>query len=354
MTNEDHVIVINPEGFNPAAYEKMYEIPSVKSVTVVPGKGLFGDVSAAREITADEWAKTTVLVTGRTLPPSIDAVPNLKYVQLFAAGSNALVADPFYKLGKAKGVLFSTASGTHGPQISEWVILVMLAHFRHLKDTYEWQAMKKWGSSPELSTPLSDTYGRTIGILGYGGIGRQTARVAKALGMKVVVHTNSPVTRRPRVEVAVPGAGDPDGSLPDEWFGGSDQFEKFLSFGLDVLVVTLPLTPATTKLINADALKLLKGVYIINVGRGPTIDTNALIEACTSGHIAGAALDVTDPEPLPSDHPLWTTPNVLISPHISGHSNRCDGRVTNITMENIRQLQTTAKYVNEVDDVKGY
>ncbi|KAK9376257.1 uncharacterized protein V1513DRAFT_423735 [Lipomyces chichibuensis] len=352
ITSEEHILVINPGAFGEEVYDVLRELPFVASLTIIPADGYGGRSHPAREITAEEWARTTVLFTGRTLPPSPEAAPNLKYVQLYSAGSNQLHNMPFYHA--SNNVIYATASGTHGPVISEWVILMMLAFF-HNSDYYpKWQSEARWGDDSEFKRPVIDQIGRTLGVLGYGAIGRQTARVAKALGMKVVAHSFSSPPKKERVEVAVPNSGDPDGSIPEIWYTGIEGLDDFFSSGIDVLVVAAPFTPDTAKIINRKTLAKLKGAYIINIARGGLIDTDDLVEAAESGLIAGAALDVTDPEPLPDGHKLWSVKNISISPHISGRFVGYENRVTNIAVHNIKQLRAGKPIINMVDKAKGY
>ncbi|KAK9237855.1 hypothetical protein V1525DRAFT_402669 [Lipomyces kononenkoae] len=352
ITSEEHVLVINPGRFSEKAYEPFRQLPFVASLTVIPGIGYGGRSVSARQVTAEEWARTTVLLTGKTLPPSREAAPNLKYVQLFSAGSNQIHNEPFYK--ESDNVIYATASGTHGPAISEWVILMMLTFFHNSHLYPKWQAEARWGHDSEFPRPVIDQFGRTLGVLGYGAIGRQTARVAKALGMKVVAHSFSSPPKKERVEVAVPGSGDPDGSIPAKWFTGVDQLDDFFSSGIDVLLVSAPFTPETTKIINKKTLAKLSGSYIINIARGGLIDTDDLIEAAESGLIAGAALDVTDPEPLPDGHKLWSAKNISISPHISGHCVGYENRVANIAIHNVKQIRAGKPVTNIIDKAKGY
>ncbi|KAK9365729.1 hypothetical protein V1509DRAFT_632317 [Lipomyces kononenkoae] len=352
VTSEEHILVINPAEFSTKAYEAFRQLPFVSSLTVIPGVGYGGRSTTVREVTAEEWARTTILLTGRTLPPSREAAPNLKYVQLFSAGSNQLQNEPFYKA--SDNTIYATASGTHGPAISEWAILMMLNFFHNSHLYSKWQAEARWGSDSEFPRPVIDQFGRTLGVLGYGAIGRQTARVAHALGMKVIAHSFSSPPKRERVEVAVPNSGDPDGSIPEKWFTGVEQLDDFFSSGIDVLLVSAPFTPETEKIINKKTLAKLKGAYIINVARGGLIDTDNLIEAAESGLIAGAALDVTDPEPLPDGHKLWSVKNISISPHISGHCVGYENRVTNIAIHNVKQLRAGKTVTNRIDKSKGY
>ncbi len=207
------------------------------------------------------------------------------------------------------------------------------------------------------------------GILGYGAIGRQTARVATALGMDVHAYTlhprDTPESRRDD-SYAPPGTGDPEGAFPTRWFSGAAKADlhAFLASGLDLLVVATPLTDSTTRLLGAEELALLgrsdagsptrRAGFLSNIARGPVVDTDALIAALQAGTLRGAALDVTDPEPLPDGHALWSAPNVIITPHISGSSSRYAERVLAITEDNLGRLAAGRPLANQVSRKEGY
>lgn len=182
-----------------------------------------------------------------------------------------------------------------------------------------------------------------------------------ALGMSVHAYTLHP---RPTPEsrrdegYALPGIGDPDGILPSKWYSGSstDELHEFLASGLDLLVVAAPLTDTTKHLISAAELKILseKKTFISNIGRGPIIETNDLIKALDQGLIRGAALDVTDPEPLPDGHPLWRAKNIIITPHASGASTSNRTRVQAILETNLARLSEGKELANRVSRKEGY
>lgn len=195
-------------------------------------------------------------------------------------------------------------------------------------------------------------------MLGYGAIGRQCARLAKALGMDVhafTLHERPTPESRADTSFSEPGLGDPAGEIPSRWFHGLDQLNDFLS-NLDLLVITVPLTPATRYIISKEQLQALgkrKG-FLCNVARGPVVNTDDLITALNDGTIRGAALDVTDPEPLPSDHPLWKAKNVIITPHASGNSNHYNERVLKIVAQNLHRRAQGKPLINIVKKSLGY
>lgn len=154
----------------------------------------------------------------------------------------------------------------------------------------------------------------------------------------------------------LPGIGDPEGLLPAKWFHGSSPaaINDFLAQDLDLLVIATPLTAATTKLLGSEQFAVLdksrltpaRKTYVINIARGKVIDTDALLQALETGQIAGAALDVTDPEPLPADHALWRAPNVFIAPHVSWQSDHMRQRVLAVLDVNLARLHAGAPLVN--------
>lgn len=184
--------------------------------------------------------------------------------------------------------------------------------------------------------------------------------------MQVYAYTASPKdTPESRHDdgYVVPNTGDPDGSFPVAWHHGTtkEELSKFLALGLDHIVISLPLTPATTKLFGAEEFATLgasKSVgrkpFVTNISRGKIIDQDALIAALHNGDLSGAALDVTEPEPLPKDHPLWDAPNLLIHPHISGIGTEYTARALDVLKINVGRLLKGEKLINELERKRGY
>lgn len=185
--------------------------------------------------------------------------------------------------------------------------------------------------------------------------------------MTVFAYTASP---RPTPEsrhdngYIVPGTGDPDGSIPISWHHGTDKesIRSFLALGLDHLVISLPLTPQTTHLLGPEEFAILSDncvhragkPYLTNISRGKVINQPALIKALESGQLGGAALDVTDPEPLPKDDPLWDAPNVQITPHVSGHGIEYFSRSLDIIKVNLERLGKGEPLINSYRRGRGY
>ncbi|EAT88128.2 hypothetical protein SNOG_04368 [Parastagonospora nodorum SN15] len=308
-----------------------------------------------------------------TTIPDADAkaLPNVNLIQFFSAGTNHIAQHPIYTDSK---IPLCSANGVHGPQIAEWVIMMDLVHSHKFPKLYDLQKEKTWKQAVGMG--ISDRVGKRVGILGYGSIGRQVARVAKAMGMDVIAYTASP-RKTPESKkdggYIVPGTGDPDGSFPSAWYSGTNKEDvhEFLKQEIDLLVIAASLpagkwfitnhknSKATTHFLSTEEFELLhksnsRGTYVANIARGQVIDQPALVKALEDGLISGAAVDVTDPEPLPVDDPLWTAPNVLITPHVSGSTDVYADRAFEVLRENIRRERSGKKLVNEVDRERGY
>lgn len=294
----------------------------------------------------------TILCAQR-LPPA-EYVPKCHLIQLTAAGPDKSAQHPLFKDPKAT---VCSANGVHPPQIAEWAIGTWIAHRHHFKHYMAQQQRGYWPTNYKRATAyVEDSPGGRMGILGYGAIGRQVERLAKAMGMDVVAFT---ARERPTPEskhdksYCVPGTGDPTGEIPSRWFHGgtSTAIDDFLAQDIDVLFMALPLTSSTTNIISEKQFDILSKTrpFIINVGRGAHIDTEALMAANAAGKIRGAALDVTDPEPLPADHPLWHAPNIFITPHVSWQTERYFVRVMDIVEQNLERLVGGQDLLNVID-----
>ncbi|ODQ63850.1 hypothetical protein NADFUDRAFT_52841 [Nadsonia fulvescens var. elongata DSM 6958] len=312
----------------------------------------------------DFFIDADFLLTLRYLPATLDLAPKLQYAQLSQSGVDSVVNTEY--VTKTDYPLCN-ASGVHGPQICEYVFMEILNHNHHAHYLMENQR-KGFFELTVTEGGVEDLTDARIGVIGYGSIGRQIGRVAKAHGMKVIAYTSSPrTTPESRVEnnMYVPSnTGDPQGLLPDEWHHGKtkEDFDNFLALAkLDYLVMALPLTPITNGMLGKKQFEIMtsgvnqgKKPMLVNIGRGPIVKTMELIDALNNDVIGAAALDVTDPEPLPSDHPLWKTKNCTISPHRSGKSNKYVERVLEILIQNLKNMKDGKPLINTVSRHKGY
>jgi phosphoglycerate dehydrogenase-like enzyme len=243
------------------------------------------------------------------LPGLYDELPGLRVAQSLSAGVDWLLP----KL--PPGIVVCRAVGVHDGPVSEWVVAAILAMQRRLPGFIELQQRAEWNRSGAAQpATIDDLEGHTVVVVGHGSIGRALAARLAPFGARVIG-----VARHARDDA------QPVSALPE------------LLPQADVVVDLLPLTPETEKFADAAFLARMKpGALFVNAGRGKTVDTEALLEALRSGRIR-AALDVTDPEPLPSDHPLWHLPNVLITPHVAGAVARWEARGYRFAGEQIRR-----------------
>ncbi|AJY75597.1 D-2-hydroxyacid dehydrogenase [Paenibacillus beijingensis] len=249
----------------------------------------------------------------------------LRWLQSYSAGVDKM---PLEKLAQ-KGVLLTTASGIHGVPMSELTIGFMLSFARGLHTAVRNQSKHNW----EPQSQYGELKDKTAGIIGAGEIGTELGRLLKAFGMKTLGVRRS----------------DKPAEYMDETFT-IDRLNDVLP-QCDYVVNILPYTRETEKLFNEERFALMKrSAYFINIGRGPSADTETLVTALREGVIAGAGLDVTDPEPLPKEHPLWEMDNVIITPHIGGNSDRYAERAGEILLENLKAYAATGRPARNVVD----
>ena len=243
---------------------------------------------------------------GRQFFSAVRKGPNMKWIHVFNIG----VDHPIYTEMLERGVKVTTSAGTTAMPISQTALTGMLMLSRGFPFWMKSQAEHRW-QQVRLQDSPADLPGQTVLVYGMGSIGAEFARLAKVLGMHVIG-----VRRSPRK------ADDPVDEMHQP-----DQIDKLLPRA-QWLMLCSPLTSETRKLINAQRLALLpKGAHVLNVSRGEVIDEAAMIDSLKSGHLAGAYLDVFEQEPLPAESPLWSLPNVIITPHNSTSSRGNERRV---------------------------
>lgn len=300
---------------------------------------------------AADYAKTHVLYAGAP-PRDLSRAPALRWVQLHMAGVNALADHPLYT---DTTLPLTTTSGVHAATIAEYAVTMLLALAHRVPRMVEWQGRGGWPPD-EQRWPLfvpSEVRGATLGIIGYGSIGRELARIAtSAFGMTVLALKRDP-SRRADEGYCLPGTGDPEGRLPAEWLGPA-QLDSLLARA-DVVVLCAPLIAETRGLIGEAALRRMKpSAYFINVGRGASVDEPALARALRERWIAGAALDVFAQEPPPAGHPFYGLDNVILSPHVSGFLPSYDEKCSVLFAENLRRYLAGEPMLNLVDRGRGY
>lgn len=299
---------------------------------VAPGVEIVGAPDRAATVQAAAGADALI---GECVQEAIEAAPRLFWVQRMNAGVERCLVIPAFT---ERPLILTNMQKVAGSVMAEHVLALMFGLTRGLAHYIPAQARGEWADEAVPETRLWEVTGRTMLVVGLGGIGTEVAKRAHALGMTVIATRNS-------------GTDGPDYVAE---VGLADKLLPFASRA-DVIVSTLPLTPETKGLMDKAFFDAVKpGALFINVGRGGTVVTDELIAALKDGRLGGAGLDVTDPEPLPAGHPLWRAPNLIITPHVSAGM---DGRLAPrwvIARENLRRYVAGEKLLSEVDVKKGY
>src|SRR5690606_34816158 len=266
---------------------------------------------------------------------SVVQSPRVRWIQTYNAGmEHCLAAADFTR----RDVLLTNMQRVAGPAMAEHVVAMMLAFARSLPAYFDVQRQRRWDRMPPGAPPAFTLEGKTVLVVGLGGIGTEVGRRAAALGMTVLATRATP---RPAPDFV-------------SELGLADALTRFTPRA-DIVVNTLPLTDATRGQFNAAVFATMKrGAYFINVGRGQTVVTDDLVAALRSGQLAGAGLDVVDPEPLPSGHPLWTISNVIITPHSSSDSDVDEVSRWLVVRENLRRYVAGERMLSVVDPARGY
>jgi phosphoglycerate dehydrogenase-like enzyme len=271
---------------------------------------------------------------GRPTDELLAAAPNLRWIQASSAGVDFLLSTP--NLVESE-IPVTNTRGAHGPSIAEHVFAMLLTMTRGIPQATEWKAQKYWGRVEAYRTQreIKDS---TMGIVGYGAIGRNVAKRARAFDLEVLA-----VDARP---------GPGDDAVTEVW--SVSRLHEMLGRA-DVVVIAAPYTRETHHLIAAAAIAAMQpDAYLIAVSRGGIVDEAALVEAMRAGHLAGAGLDVTEKEPLPADSPLWEIPNLILTPHSAGASGAKERRVVEVFRENLIRFAKGDELMNLVDKRAGY
>lgn len=293
-----------------------------------------------------DGAGVDILVTEQ-VPRNLEAWTNLRWVQLMSAGSNQLVGHPIQQTR----IPVTTASGTHGVPIAQYVTCATLMLAHQMPQVLRYKETQQWPNRLALaSRPLR---GQTVGILGYGSIGRECARQLAALGLRVLCLKRDPQSRKDEGYNAWPGTGDPDGRIPAGWYG-PDQLAEFLP-ECDYVVVTVPSTPQTEGMLGLRELALMKrSAHLIVISRGGIVPESVLAEALRTGLLAGAVIDCFVKEPLNGPHELFSVPNLIMTPHMSGVFEGFWDHMVDLLAENLHRFRMGVPLLNPVNHRAGY
>lgn len=286
----------------------------------------------SKEHAAEELSDASILVVGGPFyqGPIADAVnanaPELRWIQSLSIGT-----DLFEKAGVPEHITFTNAAGLKGRTVGEHAIALLLAYIHAIPQMERSRVEGVW-CRDDLRTEIDCLEGKTILLLGYGSIGQEIARKAKAFDMHVVALNRS---------------GDDSGQA--DTVAPITELRDRLP-AADYIVSSLPLTSGTEKLMGDTEFALMKATSVfVNVGRGAVVDQRALVHALQENRIAGACLDVYEEEPLPSDDPLWGMKNVILSPHVGGTGGAIGERFTELVGENIALFQKGLPLKNQVN-----
>ena len=330
-------IVIDMEIPEETASRLRAEFPQVEFIVPSEGEGSGRQDNRQAEPaapSADDLRRADGLICWGLAGETLDAAPRLRW--LHAAGAGVEGYD--LRAIAARGIVMTNSSGVSAPNIAEHVVGMMTALARRIPRLVRAQAERVWRDT-ETHAEVAELQGQTALIVGTGEIGQEVARRLAAFGMQVHGF-------RRRADLPAPGGFD-------RIFAGGALHEGLGS--ADHVIVTLPHTPDSRGLFDAAAIAAMKrGAIIYNVGRGAVIDTAALVAALQEGHLGGAGLDVTDPEPLPAESPLWEMDTVLLTAHTSGATPRYWERQGALIAENIRRIQRGEQPRNVVDLESGY
>lgn len=303
-------------------FDLLNDVPNVSITEVAPG-----------QVTAQEAAGIDILY-GHPSREILAMAPKLKWIQASSAGVEFVARIP--ELVNSDIILTNTR-GAHGPSIGEHTFALLLALTRHIPESLDQDRRHHWERGTLYRT-AREIGGLTMGIIGFGALGKGVAQRAPAFDLKVLAVDAQ----------AVDGVG-----LVEEVWPVS-RLDDLLAAS-DIVVVTAPLTPETHHMLGAAQLARMKhDAYLIVVSRGGIVVEEALIEALKNGKLAGAGLDVTEQEPLPPDSPLWDTPHLLMTPHLAGASARKERRCVEIFKENLLRYQHGDPLLNVVDKSRGY
>jgi phosphoglycerate dehydrogenase-like enzyme len=300
------------------------------------------------DISAEIWARVEVLYTARVLPAP-ELVPNLRWIQFHWAGVDHIVNEP---LLRKPDLVATTLSGAAVSQVAEYILMMLLALGHHIPELVSYQKRAEWPRDRwERFIPM-ELRGSSVGIVGYGSIGRQVARLLASFGV-IVLATKRDAMHPEDFDYAPEGMGDPAGDYVHRLYP-AEALRSMLK-DCDFVVVCVPKSPGTTNLIKAEELAAMKpSAFLVDISRGGIVDHNALVSALRDRKIAGAALDVFPEEPLPADSPLWKLPNVLITPHISGITSQYDERAVEMFSANLTRYLSGQPLYNRIEPERGY
>jgi len=338
---ESTVKVLSTVQFSPDLVAQIEAVSPRLAVTLT-------EASEPGDVPEETWQEVTILYTHKVLPEP-DQAPELKWIQFHRAGNEMFMDAPILR---KPGLEAASMSGASAPQVAEYVLEMILALGHKLPQIMEHQNRADWPEERGEIFQAQELNQSTVGIVGYGSIGRQVAKLLRAFGATVLATKQDAM--RPTDGGYIPeGIGDPEGDYLQRLYPA--EALKSMLKECDYVVVCVPLTKHTRALIGEAQLAVMKqSAYLVDVSRGGVINHADLIPALDEGQIGGAALDVYPEEPLPEDNPLWKMPNVIITPHIAGVSKEYNRRAIALFVENLERYLDGKQLLNLIDLQRGY
>jgi phosphoglycerate dehydrogenase-like enzyme len=278
-----------------------------------------------------QQVRDAAVIFGRFDAALFERAPRLRWVQTLGAGVDGVLFPDFV----ASDIILTSEKGLVGTHLAEHAFALLLALTRGIARAVR---ERTWENKASIRAECWELTGRTLGIVGLGGTGREVARRGAAFAMRCLAVDPEPVARPAEVEAV--------------W--GMERFHDLLR-AADVIVICAPLAPSTRGMVDRAAFRAMqRHAILVNVTRGAIVDEAALLEALRDGLIAGAGLDVTPVEPLPPDHPLWQMDNVIITPHVAGASPLRLDRAVDLFCRNLAAFREGRPLESVIDKVKGY
>ncbi len=338
-TNFINVMITLP--FPEDLLEKIKQVSPRLHIQVIPARN-------TDDIPPETWKQVEVLYTDRVLPAPEDAT-NLRWVQFHYAGIDHITGNTLLQHHE---IDFTTLSGAAAPQVAEYAMMMMMALGHKIPEMHTNQTKAGWPADKWDRLKPTELRDSTVGIVGYGSIGRELARMLQPFNVRILAAKHDAM--HPQDSGYMPeGMGDPEGAF----FHRLYPFQAIQSMfkECDFVLVCVPLTAATRGLIGEEELAVLKpSAFLVDVSRGGIVESQALLAALQDKKIAGAALDVFAEEPLPPNSPFWKLPNVILTPHISGISPKYNQRAIELFAGNLKRYITGTPLYNKFEPELGY
>lgn len=336
----DEIYILITLPFPEELLERLQALSSRIKISVHP-------VWDPEELPAEVIGDIEVLYTSRVIP-DLEDVPNLRWIQLHTAGVHRVADHPALR----SEVQVTTLSGVSAPGMAEFALMAILSLGRRVLLMMEDKGAKRWAEDRvERFMPI-ELRGSTVGIIGYGSVGREVARVCHSFGANIVA-TKRDLKSLEDDDYSLEGLGDPKSELVERLY--PPQAIASMASLCDYLVISVPLTSETRGLVGEKVFAMMKPrSFLIDLSSGGVVDHGALIEALNEGRIAGAALDVYPVEPLPEGSPLWEMPTVLLSPHVAGSSLHYYELAIDCFVENMKRYLSEQPLLNLYKADRGY